>query len=106
MGIYGHIWIHNMDTYGGPRARPWPKTGGGPKWARVPWPWPWARVPGTLPPVVGQDLALGSHMYPYYVSICVHIYPYGSVRLIQAAPPYKIEKDGRCMLNYVSFSEI
>ena len=66
---YRHIWIH-MDTYGGPRARPWPK----PKTTGSQGPWPicarrqfWARA-----------WLLGPYMYPY-VCICVHMCPYVSI---------------------------
>ena len=51
-------------------------------WARVPWPWPCL---GALALALGQEpwpraqfcataWLLGPHMYPYYVSMCVHIY--------------------------------
>ena len=70
--IYGHICIH-MHTHGGPRASPWPKTGG-----------PAAAMPAgpagraaAEPPVSGQGLVLGPScvsMYTYaYVCICVHM---------------------------------
>ena len=57
MYTYAYIWIH-MDTYGGPRAGPWPKTGGGPKWARVPGPcrqfWARARPLGPHGPMLAH----------------------------------------------------
>ena len=73
--IYGHIWIHNMDTYVGPRARPWPKTGG--------------RVPGTLaqgqgpwdPGPFGPAASFGPGPGSW-APICIHIlYPYVSISL-------------------------
>ena len=91
---YGHTWIHKMDTYGGPRARLWHKTGGG---ALGPWTGPGpgpmdrARAQGTLdrarahgtlahpphprapPPVLCHSLALGP---PYVSIICIHVCPY------------------------------
>ena len=47
-----------MDTYGGPGARPWPKTGGG---ARVPGPWARGRTEhdvdrlGVTPTTINVD---------------------------------------------------
>ena len=75
--IHGYIWIH-MDTYEyiymwGPRsqalAQNWGRAqlGQGPM---VPWALALGQGPGTLRPVLGQDLAPGSQ----YVSIlCIHM---------------------------------
>ena len=74
-----------MNTYAyiayiwGPKARPWPKTGG-----RAPGPWPnWARHQFWT-----RAWLSGPNMYPYvsicmhmcqYVSICDHMCPYASI---------------------------
>ena len=113
MDTYGYIWIHmdangyiwiHMDTYeyiiwmhmGAQEPGPGPKLAAGPNGPGSHGPWPWARVPGTLPPVLGQGLALGPpyvsilciHMCPYipicilmypYVSICIQMYPFVSI---------------------------
>ena len=91
--IYGHIWTHmhtyayicihmvctHMDTCGGPRdqtlARNWRRTQMG-------------QGPGTLPPILGQGLALGPHKYPYVcicmhtcLYVCVHMCPYTNISI-------------------------
>ena len=73
MDTYGYIMIHNMDTYGyiwGPWSQALAQN-----WLQGPWP----RAHGTLahfglPPVLGQGLAFGPHVDPYYVSIYIYIY--------------------------------
>ena len=89
MDTYAHMWIH-VDTYGGPRAKPWPQTGG-PAAARPAGPAGAAKVhPSKKPPpgrpgggraasfgpgpgpVWGQGLALGPP-YVQHVCICVQL---------------------------------
>ena len=64
MDTYAYIWI--VDMGGGPRARPWPKTGGEPKWAKVPGPcrqfWAWLYL-GTIPPLGGGHTSM--YVTPY-----------------------------------------
>ena len=87
---YGPTWAH-----GGPRSRPWPKTGG-----RVPGPWPilarrqfWARK-GSWAPIC-------MHMYPYvckcghmcpYVSICVFMCPLSPVPCPMSCVPCPVSR--------------
>ena len=67
-----------MDAYGGPGARPWPKTGGRPM-GQGPGPWPMGQGPGPRRQFCARAWLLGPHMYSFYVFICVHMYPYVSI---------------------------
>ena len=103
MDTHGYIiWIHNMDTCGAQEPGCGTKLRAGP-WARGPWalgqapmalapvhgPWPWARVPGPRAQFCATAWLLGPHMYPFYVSMCVHMYIDVSICMLMYALMYR-----------------